>query len=130
MPRLLYLALFSLAGCPPPPRYVVADVYAANLPVQDAMVAAECGRQRDAALRTDDTGRVRLPINGRVAADRCVLTIAKPGYRTVETGGVHLCTKATACPPIFVQLFEAYGLPPTTAVSPHPYASPAAEVAQ
>jgi hypothetical protein len=127
MQRLVYLALFSLAGCPPPPRYVVADVFAANAPVQDAMVAADCGRERDAALRTDDTGRVRLPIRGRAAADRCVLTIAKPGYHTVETGGVQLCSKATACPTVFVRLFEAYGFAPA---APRTYASPAAEVAQ
>jgi hypothetical protein len=121
MQRLAYLALLSLAGCPPPPRYIVADVHATSAPVHDAMVAADCGRERGPALRTDDTGRVRLPIHGHAGADRCVLTVAKPGYRTVEAGGVQLCSTAAACPPIFVRLFEAYGFAP---------ASPAAEVAQ
>jgi hypothetical protein len=104
------LLLFALAGCPPPTQYLIADVTAGNAPVADAMVAADCHREYDgpdAALRTDATGRARLPMRGRVAADRCSITVAKPGYPTVEADGVNLCTTASSCPAIVIELSAA-----------------------
>ncbi len=100
------LLLFALAGCPPPTQYLIADVTAGHAPVADAMVAADCHREYDgpdAALRTDTSGRVRLPMRGRVSAERCSLTVAKPGYPTVEADGVNLCT-TSACPAIVIEL--------------------------
>lgn len=104
MQRLLCLVVLALAGCPPPPRYAVVDVYDPR-PVQDAMVAAECGKYTGAAMRTDDAGRARLPITGVFPADRCVLTVAKPGYPTLEIGAVQLCSSPSACPSTIVELF-------------------------
>ena len=111
--------LFALAGCPPPTQFLIADVTAANAPVADAMVAADCHRSDaapDAALRTDATGRARLPMRGPVSADRCSITVAKPGYPTVEADGVNLCT-TSACPAIAIdlvspQIVERSPLPP------------------
>jgi hypothetical protein len=97
MKRLLWFAVIALGGCPAPARYVVADVTAARVPVEGAVVAAECGQYKNAAQRTDDLGRARL----RVAegADYCSLVVAKPGYETVETGPVNMCPTAAACQP-------------------------------
>lgn len=112
MHRLLLVVttvLPALAGCPPPTQYLIADVTAARAPIADAMVAADCHREYDApdaALRTDATGRARLPIRGRVNAERCSITVAKPGYPTVRADGVNLCT-TSACPPIVVELSPA-----------------------
>jgi hypothetical protein len=94
----------ALAGCPASTRFLVADVTSAHAPVEGALVAADCGQPRQAALRTDDTGRARLSLFGaQVDAARCVLTVAKPGYATVETGGANLCTSG-ACTPMRVEL--------------------------
>jgi hypothetical protein len=104
MKTLLGLAtLVALAGCPPPPRYAVVDVID-PAPVQDAVVASDCGEPQGTALRTDENGRARVQIFGKRSAERCVLTIAKPGYFTAIAGAVQLCTNATACPPTVVQL--------------------------
>ena len=98
MQRLVWL--FLLAGCPAPSRYVVADVTAARVPLPGALVAADCNGARF-AQRTDEDGRARV----RVATDRhaCSLLVAKPGYRTVETGAVDICP-AGACAPTRVDL--------------------------
>ena len=95
-------ALLLLAGCPPPPRYAVVEV-TTPAPLADAMVAARCGMS-SVATRTNDVGRTRLTVHGQASADRCVLTVAKPGYTTVETTGVELCTSPTACPPVGIHV--------------------------
>ena len=99
MHRLLWLSL--LAGCPATSsRYIVADVTAGRAPVAGALVAAACGPGAGPAQRTDEDGRARL----RVFDDRtCSLLVAKPGYPTVQTGPVDICSGA-ACPPARVDL--------------------------
>jgi hypothetical protein len=94
------LCLFALAGCPAAPRYVVADVTANHRPVEDALVAASCGSNQNAALRTDEDGHARL----RVYSDRCSLVVAKPGFPTVETGPTNVCPTPTACAAMRVDL--------------------------
>ncbi len=101
-----YLWLLLLTACPPPPRYVAAEVVSARAPVEDALVAAECGPWQSAARRTDEDGYARLKLPGRVDAVRCTVTVAKPGYRTVQTAGPNMCTTATGCPPFVVWLQE------------------------
>lgn len=115
MKRLLYLLPLALAACPAPPRYAVVEVLG-PAPVEDALVATDCGRDRGNAMRTDEAGHVRVPVYGNMTADRCVVTVAKPGYPTVEASGLQLCSSPTACPPTIVQLFRAYGYP----VAPQP----------
>lgn len=110
MQRLAYLGFLALAGCPPPPRYANVEVRD-PAPVPDAVVAIDCGLTDSSALRTDDQGRVRIPVFGKAPADRCTLTVAKPDYPTVEVDAVQLCSTPTACPPTIVQLFRAYGFP-------------------
>lgn len=119
MHRLLYLALLGLTGCPPPPRYVVADVYARGAPLPDALVSAYCaephvdslGRARGPALRTDELGRAYLTIRGKQAAHRCSLTVAKPGFSTVEVDGLNICSTPAQCPPVAIDL-DALHAPP------------------
>src|SRR5687767_45811 len=120
MRSIVVLLPLALAGCPPPAHYLIADVTAANAPVSDALVAADCRRGgfdgRDAAMRTDETGRARLQLRGAPRAERCTLTVAKPGYRTVETEVVSLCT-TVACPALAIDL-----LPPHAPYTPRdPY---------
>ena len=94
--------LVALAGCPPPPRYAVVQVGAPE-PLAEAMVAARCGTATT-ATRTNDLGRARVSIRTPAPAARCSLTVAKPGYSTIETGGVELCDSPTSCPPIGILL--------------------------
>src|SRR5262245_41742404 len=101
MHRLLYLTL--LCSCTPPPRYAVVRVFdPTTAPVGEAMVATDCGQFHGYGMRTDETGFARVQVDSSVAAQRCVVTVAKPGYHTVETDGVQLCTTAT-CPPLIVE---------------------------
>jgi hypothetical protein len=100
-----FLLLSLLAACPPPPRYVAAQVVSARAPVEDALVAAECGPWHSAARLTDDQGFTRLRLHGDVDISRCIVTVAKPGYRTVEASA-NACTTATGCPPFIVWLQE------------------------
>jgi hypothetical protein len=122
--QLRLLVLAALAGCPPPPRYLVADVYAANAPVEHAMVAATCGGKspRGVARRTDETGRARLELRGDMPASECSLTIAKPGFPTIETRHASTCTSVANCPPLAIFLEPGFAR--------RSYASPPAEIAQ
>jgi hypothetical protein len=121
MQRLLWL--FLLAGCPPPPRYVVADVTAGHRPLEGALVVTRCGdAQRDAALRTDEDGIARV----QVFRDDCSLLVAKPGYPTVETGPVNVCPNIYACSPMRVDLT----MPPYANPIDTRYARPPMEVAR
>ena len=101
MQRLIWLCL--LAGCPAPSRYVVVDVTAARVPVQNALVTVDCQGPLQGAQRTDEDGRARVRVldDGR----DCSLLVAKPGYPTVQTGDVSVCS-AGACPPSYVDLAE------------------------
>ena len=101
MHRLVPLALL-LTGCPPPPRYAAFEVRD-RAPLADAVVAAECGGH-GTAQRTDDTGFARLRLAASPRAQACVVTVAKPGHRTIETGGAALCTSPTACPVLVIDL--------------------------
>jgi hypothetical protein len=113
MPRFVCLAVLALAGCPPAPRYAVVDVVDPE-PVNDALVAADCGKIYGAAARTDDTGRARLEIHPDADPRRCTVTVAKPGYPTVATLLYALCSTVTACPPTLVQLVELEPVPTPT----------------
>ncbi|HEU0029294.1 MAG TPA: hypothetical protein VFQ53_01590 [Kofleriaceae bacterium] len=96
--------LVLLGGCPPPPRYLVADVTVGREPAEDAMVAADCGIA-NSTVRTNEDGRARLQLFGKnLDAERCVVTVAKRGYPTIVATGVSLCTAPYACPPIWIQL--------------------------
>ena len=108
-----FVMLLSLAGCPPPPQYYVADVIssAARAPVEDALVAADCGRYEQAARRTDDRGRARLTLGGKVDPAHCTVTVAKPGYHSVETAVAATCTDVTACPPTLIWVDASEGAP-------------------
>lgn len=99
------LSLAVLAGCTPPPRYLVADVALHRVPIAGALVAAECGGATSAA-RTDERGRAQLALQGNVEAARCRVTVAAPELPTFEGGGASLCTAPRACPPMFVDLAE------------------------
>lgn len=108
MHRLLFLSL--LAGCPPPTTYLIAEVSAHQLPVADALVAADCGSTySDAARRTDPSGRAQLEFRRKVDASKCALTIAAPGFETVEATNVSICT-TPACPATHVELDGPRGL--------------------
>ena len=112
MRRLLLLVPLALAGCPPPTQYLIADVTAAGAPVQDAMVTADCAQNNYSypATRTDADGRARVQMyNREINASRCSLTVAKPGYSTVEVDAVNICT-TSACPPMAIDLREPYGV--------------------
>jgi hypothetical protein len=108
MRRLACLVpLVLLGGCPPPPHYLITDVTTPRGPVSDALVAADCDHASPTpvfgpAMRTDQGGRARLLIP-RSEATGCAVTVAKPGYATVEVGAVSVCTTA-ACPPTTVEL--------------------------
>ena len=115
MQKLFCFALLALTWCPPPARYIVADVTAARAPVEGAMVAAECGEHHKAALRTDDEGRARMRVYH--STDQCSLTVAKPGFPTVETGLVNVCPTPGACTPTHVEL-AALLAPPARPMSP------------
>jgi hypothetical protein len=125
MSKLSYLVLFGLAGCPPPPRYVVAHVLTTTQPVENALVAIDCGAPTGGAVRTDDRGNARLRVAASASAGACTLLAAKPGFKTAQGSGAQICDTATACPPITIQLYPLgpYGGEP-------PPASPPAEVAQ
>lgn len=99
MHRLLWLCL--LAGCPPQSRFVVVDVTAQRAPVQNALVAVDCQGPIQGAQRTDEEGRARVRVydDGR----ECTLLVAKPGYPTVQTGDVSVCSGG-GCPPSRVDL--------------------------
>ena len=86
-------------------HYFTADVMSAHAPVEDALVAVDCGHAANAAYRTDTEGRARVEVRGD-AAPRCSLTVAKPGYRTVVSPTPALCTSKPACPPIAIPLDE------------------------
>jgi hypothetical protein len=128
------LCFLLLTGCPPPPRYAVIQVHD-PAPVGDALVAADCGQFRRAAMRTDDSGFARLPLGDEVPAEHCVVTVAKPGYHTAEVSGVQLCT-SPACPPLMVELVSAVSFalprpapaPVLVAPAPRTYAAPPPEV--
>lgn len=107
MRYLWWLAL--VAGCLPPPRYLVADVAANRVPIAGALVAAECGQASSAAL-TDERGQARLALHGNVEAARCRVTVAAPALPTFEGGGASLCTAPRACPPMFVDLARTFAL--------------------
>ena len=112
---LLVVSVVALAGCPPPPHYAIIEVRSPE-PVGDALVAAECGPYHGAATRTDDLGRARVAVSGRVVAGRCLVLVAKQGYSTVETDGVQLCNTATACPATVIELPQrTYAQPPAGA---------------
>jgi hypothetical protein len=96
MHRLLLLAAL-LTGCPPPPRYAAFEVRS-GAPLADAVVVAMCASHQAAAQRTDATGFARLPFGGRDFINPCIVTVAKPGYRTIETRGVAACSSPTGCP--------------------------------
>ena len=100
--RLFLLAF--LAGCLPPPRYVIADVTSRQAPVADALVAADCGQFVKSAGLTDDLGRARLRFHREFDASRCLLVAAKPGFSTVEVPGVSSCTGTPACEPMQIEL--------------------------
>lgn len=111
MKALALPLVLALAGCPPPPRYAVVQVTTpmpeGNAPVGDAMVAAICGKApatRSSATRTDDLGRARLSMSGRMDAATCSLVVAKPGYATAEGGSVSVCDTPNQCPPTYVEL--------------------------
>jgi hypothetical protein len=113
----LYVML--LAGCPAPNRYVITDVVSYQAPVEDAMVAARCGTPYGSALRTDHNGRARLAVRGEAEASQCVLTVAKPGYSTVEVEGVNICSTPTGCPAMRIELpVSRAGGAPTAAPPP------------
>jgi hypothetical protein len=90
--------LLPLAGCPAGPRYLVAEVASPSAAVADALVAADCGDHTRSAGRTDDRGRAPVPLYGKFAAESCVVTVAKPGYRTIERRGAEVCSTAAGCP--------------------------------
>src|ERR1043165_1810700 len=106
MRRLLLLVPLALAGCPPPTQYLIADVTAGGAPVQDALVTADCAQNNYSypATRTDADGRARVQMyNREIDARRCSVTVAKPGYSTVEVDAVNICT-TVACPPTQIDL--------------------------
>jgi hypothetical protein len=97
------VCLLVLAGCPAPSsRYVVADVTAARVPLQGALVAADCGTAYNPAQRTGEDGRARVRVWNEDSRT-CSLIVAKPGYPTVETGPVNVCP-AGACAPARIDL--------------------------
>jgi hypothetical protein len=106
MHRLLWLCL--LAGCPAPSRYVVVDVTAQRVPVANALIAVDCQGPLQGAQRTDEDGRARVRVfdDGR----DCSVLVAKPGYPTVLSGDVSVCS-AGSCPPSYVDL----AMPPIVA---------------
>ena len=70
----------------------------------DAMVTADCGESHRSARRTDDRGLARVPLQGGFDAVDCVVTVAKPGYHTAESGGANVCATASGCPTTRVTL--------------------------
>ena len=125
MQRLLWL--FLLAGCPSSSRYIVADVTAARAPLHNALVSADCGQPYSPAQRTDEEGRARLRVF--TETNTCSLLVAKPGYPTVETGPVNVCS-AGACAPTRVDLaYDQPIAPPRPRESVRPTGRPL-EVAQ
>jgi hypothetical protein len=107
MPRLACSLLLLLAACPPPPRFVNTEVLSARGPVEDALIAADCGHYQKSARRSDEDGRTRLKLSGDADASRCMVTVAAPGYRTIETAVANACTAPIACPLLQVWLEEA-----------------------
>lgn len=108
MHRILVLAL--LTGCPPPPRYASFEVRTetpSGTPIAEAVVAAACAKYQSSASRTDETGFARLQFGGSNDLNPCTLTVAKPGYRTIETAGVAACSSPTGCPVRIIDLERA-----------------------
>jgi len=95
MVRFAWLLL--LAACPAPPHYLIADVLVGNRPVEGALVAVDCGPSVNAALRTDDSGRARVPVRYSNTGG-CAVVVAMPGYETQRVVAASLCTTTSACP--------------------------------
>lgn len=117
------LALILLAGCPPPPSFLIVEVQSAHQPVRDALAGAYCaGAPRDDkpgttlgwAMRTDEVGRARLLFGIAHPQNWCSVIVAKPGFRTAETSRLTTCTSAASCSPVRVELVPvgAPGSPP------------------
>jgi hypothetical protein len=143
--------LVALAGCPAEAPFVVTDVHVAGRPVADALVGIYCageprrdtlGATAGSAVRTDDTGRARLRVPLGVLAGDCTVTVAKPGFPTVESRGANACSSPVECPALAIDLAaddvpgfdtEAPAIEPprpTRDFARPPSASPHAEVAR
>lgn len=83
---------------------MIANVAAYRMPVEGALVAAECGNAKSARL-TDDRGHAQLVLHDdRHDASKCVVTVAEPSLPTVRFSGASTCTAPLACPTMFVEL--------------------------
>jgi hypothetical protein len=108
-----YLWLLALAGCPAEAPFVVTDVHVAGRAVADALVGIYCtgdprrdtlGVTAGSAVKTDDAGRARLRVPSGVPARDCIVTVAKPGFPTVESRGASACSSPVECPALAIDL--------------------------
>ena len=102
---LRWSLLVALAGCPAPQHYLIADVVSRDVPVDDALVAVDCGLSGSAALRTDERGQARVAVR---ASDpfACAVVVAKPGFATLRAAVASLCTAPLACPAMLFDLVQ------------------------
>jgi len=104
--------------------FVVTDVHVAGRPVADALVGVYCAGapRRDvlgvtggSASRTDDSGRARLRVPYGALARDCTVTVAKPGFSTVEARGANACSSPVECPALGIDLATGAPIPPLDA---------------
>jgi len=100
---LRWCLLIALAGCPAPQHYLIADVVSRDLPVDDALVAIDCGLADTAAVRTDERGRARVGVSAPDPLG-CAVIVAKPGFATLRAAVASLCTAPFACPAMLFDL--------------------------
>jgi hypothetical protein len=95
----------TLAGCPAPAhvRYVSAEIYAAERPLENALVGLGCPEPLY-GTRTDDLGFGRLPVSADRDLARCTLTVAKPAFVSATVSAPQACPAASTCPPLRVDL--------------------------
>lgn len=104
----LTASVLCVVACHPvsPPVVVgSATVLAGDRRLAEAVVVIRCSEPNHYALRTDVAGNVRIRLRASVVRDTCVLLAAKQGYRTAQTGRVHLCDASSrSCAPITLQI--------------------------
>ena len=102
---LRWSLLVALAGCPAPRHYLIADVISHNGPVDDALVAIDCGLSDTAAVRTDERGHARVAVSAPDPLG-CAVVVAKPGFETLRAAVASLCTAPFACPAMLFDLVQ------------------------
>ena len=90
------VAAVALCGCDPTWGVTVRVEALSGMPVEDAVVAITgCEGAETSATKTDANGEAGLAGPGH-GPRPCLVTVAKPGYRTQQTPSTVVCGEALA----------------------------------